>query len=245
MYNHFYPTAVMETGHDILRAWVARMLMLGLHITGKVPFKTIFLHGLVRDKHGQKMSKSKGNVVNPLEVIQTYGADVLRASLMFETKEGSDVVLTDEKMIGMRNFGNKLWNIGRFIFMNKVDSRQSVVEIQERKTGSLTLKTKNKTLIKLEKELAEVKVKYHKNMDGYKFGQVLGDLYAFVWHRFADIYIEELKEELKKGNSEVLGSFEKTFLECITMLHPFIPFETEALWQVFKGEGESILASKL
>lgn len=122
MYKHFYPTSVMETGHDILRAWVARMLMLGLHITGKVPFKTIFLHGLVRDKKGQKMSKSKGNVVNPLEVIKTYGADVLRASLVFETKEGSDVVLTDEKMIGMRNFGNKLWNIGRFIFMNRVST---------------------------------------------------------------------------------------------------------------------------
>jgi valyl-tRNA synthetase len=233
LYNHFYPTSVMETGHDILRAWVARMLMLGIHITGKAPFKTVFLHGLVRDKHGQKMSKSKGNVVNPLEVIKTYGADVLRASLMFETKEGSDVVLTDEKMIGMRNFGNKLWNIGRFIYMNRA-----------KEAPQLETKEKNKTLIKLEKELEAVKKSYHKNMESYKFGQVLGDLHAFIWHRFADIYIEELKEGLKNGDSTIQQALEKSFLECITLLHPFIPFETEALWQVFHTEENSILEAK-
>jgi len=267
MYKHFYPTSVMETGHDILRAWVARMLMLGLHITGKVPFKTIFLHGLVRDKKGQKMSKSKGNVVNPLEVIKTFGADVLRASLVFETKEGSDVVLTDEKMIGMRNFGNKLWNIGRFIFMNKQqiqalnsnsnphsssrpsdsEGRDLASETSEKHAAldfSPPKADRNdigKTLSKLEKEFEGVKKKYHANMDTYKFGQVLGDLHAFVWHQFADIYIEELKEELKKGNKEVAQLLEVVFLESISLLHPFIPFETEALWQVFKGEGKSIL----
>jgi valyl-tRNA synthetase len=242
MYNHFYPTSVMETGHDILRAWVARMLMLGIHITGKVPFKTVFLHGLVRDKNGQKMSKSKGNVVNPLEVIKTYGADVLRASLMFETKEGSDVVLTDEKMIGMRNFGNKLWNIGRFIFMNRAENREKKTEDVQSK---IVAGDKKKTLAKLEKEFEAVKKTYHKNMDGYKFGQVLGDLHAFIWHRFADIYIEELKEELKSGDEDIQNSLEKIFLESIICLHPFIPFETEALWQVFKGENESILQQKV
>jgi len=257
----------METGHDILRAWVARMLMLGLHITGKVPFKTIFLHGLVRDKKGKKMSKSKGNVVNPLEVIKTFGADVLRASLVFETKEGSDVVLTDEKMIGMRNFGNKLWNIGRFIFMNKQqiqalnsnsnphsssrpsdsEGRDLASETSEKHAAldfSPPKADRNdigKTLSRLEKEFEGVKKKYHANMDTYKFGQVLGDLHAFVWHQFADIYIEELKEELKKGNKEVAQLLEVVFLESISLLHPFIPFETEALWQVFKGEGKSIL----
>lgn len=244
MYNHFYPTTVMETGHDILRAWVARMLMLGLHITDKVPFKTIFLHGLVRDKHGQKMSKSKGNVINPLEVINKFGADVLRASLMFETKEGSDVVLTDEKMIGMRNFGNKLWNIGRFIFMNRPGAINENIP-QQIKDQVVAPKNTSKILAKLEKEFESVKKSYVKNMDGYKFGQVLGDLHAFTWHRFADVYIEELKEELKKGNNEVQTSLEKLYLECIILLHPFIPFETEAIWQVFKGENESILNRKV
>jgi valyl-tRNA synthetase len=250
MYKHFYPTAVMETGHDILRAWVARMLMLGIHITGKVPFKTVFLHGLVRDKKGQKMSKSKGNVVNPLEVIKTFGADVLRASLVFETKEGSDVVLTDEKMIGMRNFGNKIWNIGRFIFMNRVSAviatpsgvERETITSKEIATSSVTPRNDIiKTLAKLEKEFEGIKKKYHSNMDTYKFGQVLGDLHAFIWHRFADVYIEELKNELKNGNADVNMQLEKVFLESIAMLHPFIPFETEAIWQVFKGEGKSIL----
>ncbi len=245
MYNHFYPTAVMETGHDILRAWVARMLMLGIHTTGKVPFKTVFLHGLVRDKHGQKMSKSKGNVVNPLEVIKTFGADVLRAALMFETKEGSDVVLTDEKMIGMRNFGNKIWNIGRFILLNRHPDENRDPE-KENYIDSVSEHgmTTKKTLEKLQKEFEGVKKTYHKNMEGYKFGQVLGNLHAFVWHKFADVYIEELKEELKNGNTEVQKTLEEVFLESIRMLHPFIPFETEALWQVFKGEGKSILDPK-
>lgn len=244
MYNHFYPTSVMETGHDILRPWVARMLMLGLHITGKVPFKTVFLHGLVRDKKGQKMSKSKGNVVNPLEVIQTHGADVLRAALMFETKEGSDVVLTDEKMIGMRNFGNKLWNIGRFIYMNRVDSQQSTADSSKVVKSKVESQEIDKTLEKLQKEFASVKKTYYKNMDSYKFGQVLGDLHAFVWHNLADVYIEELKGELKQGNSAVQKVLEDVFLESIRMLYPFIPFETEALWQVFKGADASILQNE-
>jgi valyl-tRNA synthetase len=158
---------------------------------------------------------------------------------MFETKEGSDVVLTDEKMIGMRNFGNKIWNIGRFIYMNRAESQElkveSTQEIQAPNSNS------KKTVEKLEKEFEGVKKTYHKNMEGYKFGQVLGDLHAFVWHGLADVYIEELKEELKNGNMEVQQTLEKTFLECLRMLHPFIPFETEALWQVFKGEGSSIL----
>ena len=244
IYSQFYPTSVMETGHDILRAWVARMVMLGIYITGKAPFKTVFLHGLVRDKHGQKMSKSKGNVVNPSEIITTFGADVLRASLVFETKEGSDVVLTDEKMIGMRNFGNKLWNIGRFIYMNRMDGE--AIPLKEIAASPVAPRNDiSQKITKLQEELKMVKKTYHKNMEEYKFGQVLGDLHAFIWHQFADIYIEELKDELKKGNNTVQNVLEKAFLDCIVLLHPFIPFETEALWQVFKGENESVLMRKV
>lgn len=235
MYKTFYPNSVMETGHDILRAWVARMLMLGLYVTQQVPFKTVFLHGLVRDKHGQKMSKSKGNVVNPLDVIKTYGADVLRATLMFETKEGSDVVLTDEKMIGMRNFGNKIWNIGRFIYLSKTENKNTKDTAYSPKVNTA------KEIKKLMKEFEGIQKKYVLHMDGYKFGQVLGDLHAFIWHRLADVYIEQLKEELKNGNMEALSALETVFLGCMRMLHPFIPFETEALWKVFHGESASVL----
>lgn len=241
MYKSFYPNSVMETGHDILRAWVARMLMLGLHITNQVPFKTVFLHGLVRDKHGQKMSKSKGNVVNPLDIIKTYGADVLRATLMFETKEGSDVVLTDEKMIGMRNFGNKIWNVGRFIHLLKSQSPKSKFESQDQQTKH----SENKVISKMMKEYEGVKKKYFAHMDSYKFGQVLGDLHAFIWHRVADIYIEQLKDELKNGNIEALSALEKVYMGSMQMLHPFMPFETEAIWHVFNGKESSILDSTL
>lgn len=241
MYKSFYPNSVMETGHDILRAWVARMLMLGLHITNQVPFKTVFLHGLVRDKHGQKMSKSKGNVVNPLDIIKTYGADVLRATLMFETKEGSDVVLTDEKMIGMRNFGNKIWNVGRFIHLLKSQNPKSKFESQDQQTKH----SENKVISKMMKEYEGVKKKYFAHMDSYKFGQVLGDLHAFIWHRVADIYIEQLKDELKNGNIEALSALEKVYMGSMQMLHPFMPFETEAIWHVFNGKESSILDSTL
>lgn len=241
MYKSFYPNSVMETGHDILRAWVARMLMLGLHITNQVPFKTVFLHGLVRDKHGQKMSKSKGNVVNPLDIIKTYGADVLRATLMFETKEGSDVVLTDEKMIGMRNFGNKIWNVGRFIHLLKSQNPKSKFESQDQQTKH----SENKVISKMMKEYEGVKKKYFAHMDSYKFGQVLGDLHAFIWHSVADIYIEQLKDELKNGNIEALSALEKVYMGSMQMLHPFMPFETEAIWHVFNGKESSILDSTL
>ncbi len=247
MYKSFYPNSVMETGHDILRAWVARMLMLGLHITNQVPFKTVFLHGLVRDKHGQKMSKSKGNVVNPLDVIKSYGADVLRATLVFETKEGSDVVLTEEKMIGMRNFGNKIWNIGRFIYLLRhpeLDSG-SRSENQKSKINNQNNSDAEKIIKKLMKEFEGVQKKYRAHMDGYKFGQVLGDLHAFIWHRVADVYIEQLKDELKNGNIEALSALENVYLGSIQMLHPFMPFETEAIWKVFHGQKSSILESRV
>jgi len=139
----------------------------------------------------------------------------------------------------MRNFGNKIWNIGRFIYMNRTENQKSESLKAERQEES-----SNKILEKLEKEFEAVKKTYHKNMNGYKFGQVLGELHGFVWHRLADVYIEELKEELKNGNGKVQSALEKIYLDSIIMLHPFIPFETEALWQVFRGEGESILNSK-
>src|SRR3989339_617786 len=118
-FDYFYPTSVMETGYDILRAWVSRMIMIGYFETKTVPFQHIFLHGMVRDKKGQKMSKSKGNVINPLDMIKQYGADAVRAALIFGTKEGGDVVLSEDKILAMRNFCNKIWNIGRFIEINQ------------------------------------------------------------------------------------------------------------------------------
>ncbi len=234
-FDYFYPTSVMETGHDILRAWVARMMMIGYFSTKKPPFKTIFLHGMVRDPKGQKMSKSKGNVIDPILMIDKYGADALRSALIFGTKEGGDVSLSEEKVIGMRNFINKIWNMGRFMEIN------SQVKSQKLKVKSES--KKSKILKELEKEYKTEKKQYLKYMDSYQFSQALGLVYEFIWHRFADFYIEQLKDEVINGNIEVLGSLKEVYLENLKMLHPFIPFVTEVVWKVFNKE--SILENQL
>jgi len=233
-YKYFYPTSVMETGYEILPWWVARMIMMGYFVTGKPPFYNVFLHGMVRDKFGRKMSKSKGNVINPLEIIDKYGADALRAALIFGLKEGNDVVVFEEKIIGMRNFVNKLWNMGRFINLNQPANPESGMKNTEKKVTS-----------ELNEELKKIKKNYQKLMDSYQFAKAFNQLYEFVWHRIADHYIEALKDDIINGNIEVSKQLQEAYLDCIKMLHPFIPFVTEGLWQVFKGDDESILYSSL
>lgn len=234
LYNYFYPTSVMETGHDILRAWVARMMMIGKFVTGKPPFKSVFLHGMVRDAKGQKMSKSKGNVIDPLVMIDKYGADALRAALIFGTKEGGDVALSEDKVKGMRNFANKIWNIGRFIQMN-----------QGQGTASKDSLEKREIIKQLQTEFKNEYKKYLKSMKKLKFSQALGDIYEFLWHRFADYYIEQLKDGVINGNIEALEALKDTYLSCLKLLHPFMPYVTEAAWKVFKGEDKSIMSETL
>jgi len=232
IYDYFYPTTVMETGYDILPWWVARMLMLGHYATGKTPFENIFLHGLVRDKNGQKMSKSKGNVVNPIEMLDKHGADALRASLIFGTKEGGDLPFSEEKVIGMRNFANKIWNIGRFLEMNK--NSNDKIQISNKKV-----------LNDLKKELKDEKKKYLKLMDKFQFSKALGLVYEFLWHRLADYYIEELKDGVINGNIESRHLLKEAYLENLKMIHPFMPFVTEAAFKVFEGKESSLLQTNL
>ncbi|MCX7955948.1 MAG: valine--tRNA ligase [Patescibacteria group bacterium] len=232
LFDYFYPTSVMETGYDILPWWVARMIMLGIFYTGKEPFKIVYLHGLVRDKYGQKMSKSKGNVINPMDMIDKYGADALRGALVFEIGEGADLSFSEEKVIAMRNFCNKIWNIGRFININ---------------IKNQILNTKNKKLKilkQLNKEFKTEKKKYFKLMNNYHFSRAFGLIYEFLWHRLADFYIEQLKTEITNGNINALESLKNIYLECLIMLHPFFPFITEVIWKIFNGEEKSILLSK-
>lgn len=229
-FDYFYPTSVMETGYDILPWWVCRMIMIGLYATGKIPFQTVYLHGLVRDKSGAKMSKSKGNVVNPMVMVEEYGADALRAALVFQAAEGADLSFTEDKLVGMRNFTNKIWNIGRFIYMNR-----------DQKPSAHHSKQVEMTLASLENEFTSLNKKVAKNMDSYKFSTAFGALYEFIWHRFADYYLEELKPSVQSGNIKVLEDLEAVYLKCLVLLHPFIPFVTEAVWKEFKGEKESIL----
>lgn len=215
----FYPTSVMETGYDILPWWVCRMLMMGLYATDTVPFKMVYLHGMVRDIKGQKMSKSKGNVINPLEMIEKYGADALRASLVFEVGDGADQRLSDDKIRGMRNFTNKIWNIGRFIEMNKNPESKTEKDHPE--------------IANLQKEFAEMKAEYERHMNGYKFSLAFGLVYEFIWHRFADFYIETLKQDLRDGNISVYKALESVYLDSLKLLHPFTPFVTDAVYKQF------------
>ncbi len=228
-FDYFYPTSVMETGYDILPWWVCRMLMLGIHVTNTVPFKTVYLHGLVRDAKGQKMSKSKGNVVNPLKMVGQYGADALRMALVFGTGAGNDQSLSEDKIRGMRNFANKLWNIGRFIEMSLQSSdvsHQTVPFYDE--TMHTQLKNPNDKRIISEVNMLTSGVT--KDLERYRFSDAAQKIYDFSWHTLADVHLEKNKERFKEGDVQALAVLYHVFLTILKLLHPFMPFVTEEIW---------------
>lgn len=235
----FYPTSVMETGYDILPMWVCRMLMLGIYATGIVPFQTVYLHGLVRDNKGQKMSKSKGNVTNPIEIVDTYGADALRMTLVFGTAAGNDQSLSEDKIRGMRNFANKVWNIGRFFIMNYQSSVISnrTIPFYDKSMDDLLSENDKQILKELNKLIQSVT----KDMEQYRFSDAAQKLYDFVWHRIADQYLEENKERFKEGNMEALSVFRHVLLTILKLLHPFMPFVTEEIWEKMPKKFETPL----
>lgn len=231
-YKSRFPTDVMGTLSDILPFWVSRMIMFSLYLRGEIPFKNVYLWSMVADSKGVKMSKSKGNVVNPIDMVDKYGADAFRASLLFGIGDGGKVILSEEKIIGMRNFVNKIWNMGRFIKIN----------IKDHTFAKITAgKQKSKILENMEKEFKKEKKQYLKFMDSYQFSKALGLVYEFIWHRLADFYIEQLKDEIINGSIEALEELKEVYLENLKMLHPFIPFVTETVWKIFKGKEKSIL----
>lgn len=230
-FDEFYPTAVMETAYDIIFFWVARMMMLGLYATGKVPFETIYIHGLVRDKDKQKMSKSKGNVVDPLGMVSEYGADATRFALVYGNAAGTDPVISEEKIRGMRNFTTKLWNIARFIGM-----QTEGVEKYEWKTATEA----DKAIAEAFNESLET---ITTTMESYQLHLAAEKLYNFIWHDLADIYIEATKELVTdEANGEQTKQNLLAMLQMtITMLHPFMPFVTEAIYQQLPSENKGVL----
>ncbi len=223
-FKKFYPTTVMETGYDILEFWVSRMMMFGFYLTGKEPFKNVYLHGLVRDSKGQKMSKSKGNVVNPMELVQKYGADAVRFSLITGVGAGADQNLSEPKLISSRNFTNKVWNIGRFI---QITILSKEVPEFDSKTPDLTKEDKE-----ILKSLELTTKNVTKNIEGFKFGVASEDLYQFIWHEFADKYIEASKDRIKNGDTTVLSVLLHVYSNSLKLLHPFMPFITEEIWSL-------------
>jgi len=239
-FEYFYPTSVMETGYDILPWWVCRMIMLGLYVTGKVPFNTVYLHGLVRDSQGQKMSKSRGNVVNPLKMVDLYSADALRMALIFGTAPGSDLSLSEDKIRGMRNFTNKLWNIGRFIKLNMEKFKQTGVELSafDPKGNRSKLSPKDKRILT---QLGMLTRSVTKNMDEFQFAKAAEKLYEYIWHQFADHYIEGAKEKLQQNDEMTLSILVYIYQTCLTLLSPFMPFITEEIMSQISMEKSSPL----
>lgn len=223
----YYPTSVLETGHDILYQWVARMIMLGLYVTDKVPFKDVYLHGLVLDEHGQKMSKSKGNVVNPMEILAEYGSDALRLGLISSRGAGQNQAFSTSKVLAGRNFCNKLWNISRFI----------LDRLGEDYTPGTPL-TKSLADDWIVKELADASKDLEQQLTNYRFADASETVYHTIWDSVADWYIEASKADT---NPDLLAWVLET---CLKIAHPFAPFVTETIWQTLPWTSTVLILEK-
>lgn len=230
----FYPTDVMETGRDLIFKWVPRMVIFGLYLTGEVPFRTVYLHGMVNDKHGKKMSKSKGNVVSPIELSEKFGADALRIGLVVGNTPGNDLALVEDKIKGYKHFCNKIWNATRFVLTNIDD---------------MTLDTERPSLTHRDEEiLKELNIAIESitsHYENFRFHLAGEEAYHYFWNTFADVIIEEMKIRLlgddkasKEGAQWILLN---VLSANIKMLHPFIPFITEEVWSMLPKNKKSLL----
>ncbi len=229
----YYPTSVLVTGYDIIFFWVARMIFSGLEHMGKEPFSTVFIHGLVRDAKGRKMSKSLGNGIDPLEVIDKYGADALRFALATGNAPGNDMRFSDEKIEAARNFANKLWNAARFVLMNL-----DIDEVKLPEAADLALE--DKWILDKLNDLAS---NVCQNLDHYEVGVSLANIYDFVWDMFCDWYIELCKPRLSAGDKTAQNVIAYVLRETLKLLHPFMPFITEEIYQKLPRDAESIMIS--
>ncbi len=224
-FSYFYPTSVLDTMWDILFFWVARMIMLGIYATGQIPFSVAHMHSRVTDSKGQKMSKSKGNVIDPLTVSDQYGADALRMALVIGVAPGSDISLSDDKIRAQRNFVNKIWNASRFVEMmvDRLKEKNPKMIVSTDLLGLKLTKSDKDILMKLNK----IVLSTTKNIENYHFGQASENLYHFFWHDFCDLYIEQAKSR----GEDVIPVLLIVLQTSLKLLHPFIPFVTEIVYQ--------------
>lgn len=220
---YFYPTSVMETGYDILFFWVARMIMAGLEFTGQAPFHTVYLHGLIRDEHGQKMSKTKNNVIDPLDVMDELGTDALRFTLLVGSTPGNDMNLSLKKVEANRNFANKLWNAGRYVIRNLESMPSEPVSEPDWTLADSWIWAR----------LKQVTETVNRLFEGYQFGEAGRQIYDFFWGEFADWYVEISKDQIAEGGDRAYYTIQtlvRIFDTCLRFLHPFTPYVTEELW---------------
>ncbi len=237
-FKHYYPTNTLVTGYDIIPFWVMRMMFSGIEQTGEVPFDTVLIHGLVRDSQGRKMSKSLGNGVDPLEVIDTYGADALRFSLATGNSPGNDMRYIPERVEASRNFANKIWNAARFILMNLESEDELPLDISALALEDKWILSKYNTLV------AEVT----DNLDKFELGLAVQKLYDFIWDIFCDWYIEICKSRLNGDDAKAKDTARSVlvyvFTNTLKLLHPFMPFITEEVWLSMPHSGDSIMISE-
>ena len=233
----YYPTSTLVTGLDILFFWVARMIMLGLKFMGDVPFREVYIHALVRDAEGQKMSKSKGNVIDPLHVMEQFGTDALRFTLASMASPGRDIKLAEERIEGYRNFANKIWNAARFSLMNLDGPRTAAAPSERTFPDRWILSRLNQTIHVVTSEL-----------EAYRFDRAANTLYQFIWHEYCDWYLELIKPTLQNSADPEGPGTRQTLVETLEttmrLLHPFMPFLTEEIWQTIPHKGASIVVQR-
>ena len=228
-FKYFYPTTTLVTGYDIIPFWVSKMIFSGIAYTGKIPFENVYIHGLVRDSQGRKMSKSLGNGIDPLEVIEKYGADALRFSLVLGISAGNDLRFSEEKLEAARNFSNKLWNAARFVnsYVEKVEKLEEPDKFMVEDKWILT-------------KLSEIIENVTKNIENHDVGVALENLYTFIWQDFCDWYIEMVKprlyDETSESHSSAIWTLNYTLKAAITLLHPYMPYVTEEIYENLKHE---------
>jgi valyl-tRNA synthetase len=251
----FYPTTVLETGYDIIFFWVARMIMLGLKCTGQVPFHTVYLHGLVRDEQGRKMSKSLGNALDPLDLIRDYGSDALRFSLLTGSTPGNDMKMSVQRIEGNRNFANKIWNAARFVIMNLQGRELPLAHDTDRFNVSYALPARSELGLAdrwILSRLQSVESEVTRLIDTWQFGEAGRQLYEFLWNEVCDWYIEAAKVRLYEGTPAQAFATCQTLAyvleQSLRLLHPYMPYVTETIWQNLPGglnlEGRALILSR-
>jgi len=231
----FHPTNLLETGYDILFFWVARMVLMSGFLLGEVPFKQVYLHGLVRDGQGRKMSKSLGNIIDPLDMIDKYSADAVRLSLIMGAAPGNDLKLSEDRIRGYKNFGNKVWNIARFVLES----------VEATKPQNPTLEVEDMALVE---ETRKITREVAAHIENFRLDLAADAAYQYVWHRFADEIIEESKavlkgEDVAKAQSRA-EALQQSLVLILTILHPFMPFVTEEIWEALPNTQNLLIVEK-
>ena len=228
-FKTFHPTDVLETAYDILFFWVARMILMSQVLIGDIPFRTVYIHGLVRDEKGRKISKSLGTNIDPVDMIEQYGADAVRMAMIIGTSAGNDSKVSLEKFKAYKHFANKLWNISRFVLMNiNPDIIDSKPILTAKENGYLS-------------ELDGIVKETTRNFDEFKFYLAAEKIYHYIWHTFADKIIEEEKEAVKNGSTLAQWLVFSILVTCLKLLHPFMPFITEEIWSKLPIKNKKML----